>query len=268
MKKVFLAIMGIGFITAAHAQRYEYGDPVAVTRNPDLRFGIALAPTISWMKPTSNRSDDRLYNVNSEGSEAGFMWGLMIDYFFADNYGISTGFQINNTGGKIAATINPNVQPPSVNNIVQEAYFNYNLQYLELPFGLKLLSDELDTKGIQVFGNIGISAGVVISKKASYDVTFTDGSDQAGRNIERTVHGDREKLQGTGITPALLSLNIGAGIEYPISGKMRLSTGIFFNNGFAPDVTNPKEYDLDYKGNFTDANTRLNNIALRIGIFF
>lgn len=267
MKRIFLFVIVSCFAGSAIAQKYEYGDPVSVTNSRDVRIGVVVAPTISWMKPTANKSDDRLYIVNSEGSKTGFMWGLMIDYFFAENYGISTGFQVNSTGGKIIAALNPNVIPPTVNNLVHEAYFDYRLQYLELPFGIKLLSDDLG-KGVRVFGNIGISAGVVISKKANYEVTFTDGTSFNGKDSIRTVVGEKEKIQGTGITPALLSLNVGAGLEYPLSGKLRLYTGVFFNNGFAPDVTNPKDYDLDYKGNFTDANTRLNNIALRIGIFF
>lgn len=267
MKRILFFAISLTIAGTALAQKYEYGDPVSVTDGHKVRIGVSIAPSVSWMKPTANKSDDKLYVVNSEGSKGGFMWGMMIDYFFAENYGISTGFQVNSTGGKITATLNPNATPPTVNNLVQQAYFDYRLQYLELPFGLKLLSDDLG-KGVRIFGNLGISAGVTISKKANYEVSFTDGTTFNGKDSIRTVVGDREKIKGTGITPALLSLNIGAGVEYPLTGKLSLYTGLFFNNGFAPDVTNPKDFDLDYKGNFTDANTRLNNVALRIGIFF
>jgi len=46
---------------------------------------------------------------------------------------------------------------------------------------------------------------------------------------------------------------------------------LFFNNGFAPDATNPEKYDgsrLGYQGTFRDGNVRLNNFALRVGLFF
>jgi hypothetical protein len=84
----------------------------------------------------------------------------------------------------------------------------------------------------------------------------------------KTAYGDREKLKGLGIAPVLLQMNIGGGIEIPVTDKMSIYTGLFFNNGFVPDVTNPKELDLDYKGRFSDGNVRLNNIALRLGMFF
>ena len=57
-------------------------------------------------------------------------------------------------------------------------------------------------------------------------------------------------------------------MEYAVSSKMSVYAALLFNNGFAPDVTNPKELDLDYKGKFSDGNVRMNNIALRLGLFF
>ena len=69
----------------------------------------------------------------------------------------------------------------------------------------------------------------------------------------------------------MFQMNIGAGAEYPLNNKLRAYAGIFFNNGFAPDATNPQDFDEDklgYKGDFRDANTRLNNFALRLGLFF
>jgi len=43
---------------------------------------------------------------------------------------------------------------------------------------------------------------------------------------------------------------------------------VFFNNGFAPDMTNPDKYELNYAGTFKDGHTRLNNFALRLGLYF
>jgi hypothetical protein len=271
MKKLLFAIVACSLFQTASAQRYEYGEPIAVKGGGGsvpgkVRFGVFFAPTMSWMKPTSNKSDDKLYIVNSEGSKAGFTWGLMADYFFEENYGITTGFQVTNGGGKIATTFNYNVPFPATNYIVKETYFDYKLQYLEIPFGLKLCSDEL-TGGVRLFGNLGVAAAFNISKKADYEVTYMEQI-SPGNNIDKTVTGEKEKIQGLGITPILMNLTVGGGIEYPLSEKLSLYTGLFFTNGFAPNVTNPKEYDLDYKGKFDDANTRLNNFALRIGLFF
>ncbi len=275
MKRLLLLLItSCVFLSTSYAQTYEYGPAQQVKSGIDIgkmRFGLFLSPNISWMKPTATKSNDGLYLANNEGSKLGYSWGLMIDYFFAENYGIATGFQLNTTGGKIQATYNTsNTTAPATTNLIKSAYFDYQLQYLEVPFGLKLMSDNL-SGGFRVFGNIGVTLGINISKKASYDVTYTDTTTAGGTltTIDRNVSGDGEKLRGgLSITPILLQMNLGGGIEYQITDKLSFYTGIFFNNGFTPDVTNPKEINMGYKGNFSDANTRLNNFSLRLGLFF
>lgn len=274
MKKALVLSILVAISTFALAQTYEYGPAVPVKSGLDvgkMRFGLFVAPNISWMKPTASKSNDGLYLVNSEGSKLGYSWGLMADYFFSENYGIATGFQLNTTGGKIQANYNTNnTSNISPNQLVKAAYFDYKLQYLEVPFGLKLMSDNL-SGGIRVFGNIGVTLGINISKKVTYDVTYTDTMTSGGQlvTVDRNLTGENEKLKGgLSVTPVLLQMNLGAGIEYQITDKLSFYTGLFFNNGFTPDVTNPKEINMGYKGNFSDANTRLNNMSLRIGMYF
>jgi opacity protein-like surface antigen len=261
--------------TNSFAQRYEYGEPVPMKEAKKhkgggsatvgkARFGVFLAPNFSWMKPTANKSDDKQYLVTGDGSKTGFMWGLMMDYFFSDNYALATGFQINYTGGKITSTINPAMPAPTTPNVVQTASLDYKIQYLEVPFALKLRSDDMN--GVRVFGQIGINIGVPLSKKASYNITYTDTVGGASKTL--AVNGENEKLRGLGISPVLLQMNLGGGLEYSITEKMSIYAGVFYNNGFIPDVTNPKDLDLGFKGNFSDGNIRLNNIAIRIGMFF
>lgn len=276
-KATLLLLLAVHITTSVSAQRYEYGEPVPIHEkksrnnkgggNVELnksRFGVFLAPTFSWMKPTANKSDDKLYNISSDGSKTGFAWGLIMDYYFAENYGISTGFQLNYTGGKVTATINNAATQPVATNVVRAATFDYKIQYLEVPFALKLRSDDMN--GVRVFGQIGISVGVPISKKASYSVTFTDTLNK--QTIEKVAAGENEKIRGVGISPVLMQMNLGGGLEYALTQKMSLYAGVFFNNGFVPDVTSPKDLDLDFKGNFSDGNVRLNNIAIRVGLFF
>lgn len=219
------------------------------------------------MKPTASKSNDGLYVVNSEGAKIGYTWGLMIDHFFTENYGIATGLQLNTTGGKMNALYDITKLPtPAPVNMVKSANFDYRLQYFEVPFGLKLLSDEL-SGGVRVFGNIGITAALNIARKGTYEVVYTDTV--SGVSVDKTITGENERLRGgLSITPILFQMNLGAGIEYSLSQKMSLYIGLFFNNGFAPDVTNPKELNMEYKGYFSDGNVRLNNLALKVGMFF
>ena len=266
MKKLFIALSLFSFFAGnASAQHFEVMDDDVQEGRIDvnkLRFGVYFAPNISWMKPTSAKSDNGIYKITSDGSKVGYTWGLLADYFFSENYGIATGFQLNTSGGKIKSK---RVEQDSfISNAVYNADFNYTLQYLEIPFQLKLRSDRLEAAdGLQVFGQIGLTAGFNIGKKATYKVEYTDGG------TSQIISGDKEKLAGSfTIAPFLLQLNVGAGVEKPISEKMALYFGLFFNNAFLPDVTNPSEYDLDYKGTFSDGNIRLNSFAFRFGLFF
>ncbi len=269
MRKTLLLTLLISsaLVTTSKGQQYEYENVSNGNRGGGkTRFGVFIAPNTSWMKPTSNKSDDRQYIISKEGSRIGFTWGLMLDYFFAENYAISSGFQLNSTGGKILAVQNSSLTPLT-NPYVKSADFDYKLQYLELPFNLKMRSDEIGS-GLRVFGQIGLALGINISKKATYEVIYVEDN-AAGIPTDNNVSGENEKLTGgLAVAPVNLQMNLGGGIEYPITQKMSFYLGLFFNNGFLPDATNPKEFKMDYKGKFSDGNTRLNNFSLRIGLFF
>lgn len=271
MKRIFTPILFLLLGSQAFGQ-YTYGEPVESgdkggAELKKTRFGLFIAPNSSWMKPTASKSNDGLYNVSSNGSKIGYSWGLMVDYFFAENYGITTGVQLNTTGGIINATYDPaKVSNPAPVNLVKTAEIDYRLQYFEVPFGLKLMSDNL-SGGLRVFGNLGITAAINFGKKGSYTVSYTDTS--AGSVVDKQVTGENEKLRsGLSVTPLLFQMNLGAGVEYQVSNKMSFYAGLFFNNGFAPDVTSPKDLNMGYKGTFTDGNIRLNSMSLKIGMFF
>ena len=227
-----------------------------------LRFGAYFAPTISWMRPAAATDDQNQFNVKSDGSRVGYTFGLMAEYFFAPRYGIVTGLQLNQTGGKIDATAKDQT---FVGDKVLDANFTYRLQYLEVPIALKLRTD--DIHGFKFFGQLGVSVGFNTAKKADYNVHYTTGGaayDTSASNI---------KLTGSFglIAPVLFQMNLGVGAEHAFSNNLTAYVGIFFNNGFAPDATKPDDFDntkLGYKGTFRDANTRLNNFALRLGLFF
>jgi hypothetical protein len=162
------------------------------------------------------------------------------------------------TGGKI----NSKYLGTDKANVVQNANFNYRLNYLEIPVALKLRTDPIS--GFRFFGQLGLTTGFNIAKKATYNVDYYDGNGKALNS-----KGENEKIKGTlAIAPVMFTMNIGGGAEYPINNKLAAYAGIFFNNGFAPDATNPNKYSMAYDQSFKDGNTRLNNFALRLGLFF
>lgn len=275
---LLFSILAITLTGTTYAQKYVYEDVSSEPNNAKgrqapsekhidvnkLRFGAFFAPTLTWMHPASAASNDGHYRVTSKGSKTGYCWGLIAEYYFAENYGFVTGFNVDVAGGRIVSNANTAKVDTTLANTVISSDLNYRLQYLEVPFALKLRSDELPKTGMRVFGQIGLTLAFNISKKASYEVTYND----AAANTQ-TISGNNEILKGSlSAAPVMVQLNVGAGIEYPITEKLYFFTAISFNNGFLPSAINTQNIDLGYKGSFTNPNTRLNSFALRIGLFF
>ncbi len=257
MKKRILSILGLSMLALhVHAQ----DEPVIASGSADenlnkLRFGVYVAPTLSWMRPSAAKDGDQ--TQSSGGSKIGFMYGLMGDYNFASNYAIAFGLQVNSTGGKIN-TENPKAEYLWAN----KSSVDYTLQYLEVPLALKLKTDRIGK--ICFFGQAGLTIGFNISKKFTYDIV------QERNTMADTTFttSEKEKITGkiTSIAPIVFQMNVGGGLQYSIGPKLDAYLGLFFNNGFAPNITDPTKFDK--LPQFKDGNTRLNNFAVRLGFFF
>lgn len=228
-----------------------------------FRFGAYVAPTISSMKPTAAKDKDNQQNTLKGDGGVGFTYGLMAEYWFAENYGLVSGLQMNMAKGGIKTTS----VDPGANDIVRKSDINYKLNFLEIPLALKMRTDPIEN--FTFFGQVGFSLGINVGKKVDYDITYADAL-----GVTKTITGTNERLSSRGIaptiTPAMLSMNLGLGAEYPINNKLAGYFGFFYNNGFLPDATYPTNYSLD-NGNmpkFSDGNVRVNNFAFRLGLFF
>lgn len=262
MKKIlFILAAGIfsfaSNVSFAQSEVVTLGNRVYETKR--FRFGAFVAPTISYMKPTTDKSDDNNHLVSSGGSKTGFTYGLMMEYWFADNYGFASGLHMNNAKGQLLTTHTA----PNTPDAIRSSDIYYKLNYLEIPVNIKMRTDPIEN--FTFFGQAGFTLGINVGKKVNYNIIANNAAGIAGSPII----GENEKLKGTlAISPVLLSMNIGVGAEYPINNKLSGYFGFFFNNGFLPDVTNPSQYKISGVPEFKDANTRLNNFAFRLGLFF
>jgi hypothetical protein len=220
-----------------------------------LRFGVYVAPNLSMMRPSAGKEGNQI-QANG-GNKVGFTYGLMADYNFTSNYAIATGLQVNSTGGIITTE-----NTKAADNEVLKSNVNYNLQYLEIPVALKLNTDQIGK--FRFFGQAGLSVGFNISKKATYEILQKRAS--GGDSLYKAD--TKEKLTGSigAIAPVVFQMNVGLGLQYQVGPKLDAYVGIFFNNGFAPNVTVPEK--IDNFPAFKDGNTRLNNFALRFGFYF
>jgi len=176
-----------------------------------LKFGILADPVISWFS-----SDTR--DTESKGAKAGFNFGLTLNRYFSDNYSFSTGLNILNAGGKLVNSVPIEMKFKNLQATVPagEAVV-YKIQYLSIPFGLKLNTNQIGY--ISFFTDLGIDPKVVIGGKADIP------------SLEITSENAIDELRLFN-----LSYHITGGIEYSIGGSTAMVFGLGFDNNFM-DIT-------------------------------
>jgi hypothetical protein len=176
-----------------------------------LRFSVLAEPQFSWMVPD-------MKDVTSRGAIVGINTGIGMDFYFAENYAFSTGLTINNLGGKLqyagshSFSVNTDtVYVPAGNTIT------YNLQYINVPFGLKFKTNEIGY--VTYFANLGVTPMINIRDRAS-DVSKTLVKDNISEDIN------------------LFNMNyfINMGVQYSLGGSSALIGGLGYSSGFM-DVT-------------------------------
>lgn len=221
---------------------------LAQRKSKDLRLGFLLEPNISWFNPQEN-------GIKRDGGNLGINYGIMLDYEFSDNYIFATGLQVTHLGGKLSYTGNIwqdkkvgylSADNSSVNNT---ANYDFSIQYLQVPFSIKLKGDN---KKLNYWGSFGGFFAVPLKARADIETNF-------GVNGTNNFKIENDNAIGN-VQPINIGMQIGAGVEFPISDKNIVVVGLLFNNGFIDATRNSKF------GN--DGRVNINNIALKLGVFF
>lgn len=220
MKKALVAILMLTTV-ALNAQDFK-----------KFRLGLSVGPNFGWIKTTDKDWD-------SDGVRLGFSAGLVTDFYFTKNYGISTGLQIMNAGGKVKTEV------PGLT--LSAKYMN---QYVQLPLGLKMKTN--DFSGFNIFGLFGVTAEYRYKSRYDYEGNILG------------VAFSEEKVDGREYTRDLrLGLNIGLGTEYNIAGSTNLFLSLVYNNGIIGAV---KSNDSNNVNNTTSGN--INFFAVNVGVLF
>ncbi|MFC2138022.1 porin family protein, partial [Bacteroidota bacterium] len=196
-----------------------------------IRFGIFTEPKISWLTPDVS-------TITGDGGKLGFNVGLILDSYFTKNYAFATGISINNVGGKLLYTSADSLITSNGNEVIDaNSSVKYKFQYVNIPLGLKLKTNEMGY--ISFCSNVGITPQIKIKSTAqSDDNEFNDV------NIDEEVNLFN------------LGYHIGAGIEYSIGGNSAITVNIIYTNGFL-DITKREEDKIV-----------MSNVALKIGLMF
>jgi len=155
-----------------------------------------------------------------------------MDRFFAENYALSTGLTINTTGGKMEYRngVSMEIGGKTIEDVKN---VTYRLKYIEVPFGLKLLTNEFNRS--RYYGQFGLYG--------QFNIKTNDGD---GKSMNKEVNFFD------------MGYHLGGGMEYSLGGDTYLMVGLLYNNGFL-DVTSNRD---------TDDNTHLNRLVIQFGIVF
>jgi hypothetical protein len=218
MRRILLFALILGAIISTKAQS-------------PMRFSVQLDPQFAWFN-----SDDNV--VKSNGPIFHMQVGLQMDYFFAENYAFALGVGINNLGGNLLYADSAEFISKGEPVLVEPGQsVKLNLQYIDIPLGLKLKTEELGYATF--FLQLGFNPMININAKASTDDGVMDKDD-----IRESIH--------------LFSLgyHAGLGVEYQLGGNTALIGGLRWSAGLT-DVT-----DNDR------ANVKTNVVTIHIGVLF
>jgi len=248
-----------------------------------FRLGFKASPNISWLS-----SDNANVTVSEKSLKFGY--GLNFDIFFAENYAIGTGVNINNMGGTLSyfkkyvsgddIEIGTNNSVTGATQIV-EITRDLTLKYIQIPLTLKLKTNEIGY--ITYWGQFGLGLNMNMKALSNDDLDYmyyqtNDGSGLSGLNVSGRSNESFSKVDvKDDINIFSSNLIFAAGIEYSLSGNTSLLAGFTFQNGFtdvlgsegiAKEAGNMPSLNGDNTAKTFELSGIPNYVELNIGILF
>ncbi|RYU83787.1 porin family protein [Hymenobacter persicinus] len=228
MKKPLLALLLLGMSAGAASAQVE--------------IGLKLSPSVTHLRADSPTGQ----NFQSEKSKVSLGGGLVVDYFFGQNYAFSTGLFLTGKGGTIAYL--DQTSPTNTALVVRKQ--KIGLQYLEIPVTVKLFTNDIATD-TKLYFQLGGSVGGLIGGRIDGGKRITDPS--TGQETEAVKHF---------IIPDAAAL-IGAGVEYQLGQNTKVFTGLSYHRG----LVNIDKY-FDKSRGFQSASLKNDEVALDLGLKF
>ena len=195
-----------------------------------LRLGVCLNPHVDWFAENSSK-------LSPAGGKVGIEGGLLLENYFAKNYALNSGIRLGIYGAKLQYNDSVYLKTDESEQLISPSTkVTYKLQYITVPIGLKLKTNQIGY--MTYYAVLGFTPQINIGAKAY------------ARNI----------LDNAGVSKEIglfnLGYHFGGGIEYGIGGNTSLIGGIVYNNGFV-DILSRQE-----------AKQSLNMLTIMIGIMF
>ena len=227
MKKAFLALLLAG--------------ATAGTASAQVEIGLKVSPSITNLRADSpsGPTDNGFQN---EKSKVGFGGGLIVDYFFGQNYAFSTGLFLTGKGGTVSY-----YDPITRDRQKQKI----GIQYLEVPVTVKLFTNDI-TEGTKLYFQVGGTLAGALSGRINGNKFYRD----PGNNNTETKASKHVIIPDVGLLAAF-------GAEYLLGQSTRLIVGLSYHRG----IVNVDHY-FDKTRKFRDVTLKNNEVTLDLGIKF
>jgi len=185
-----------------------------------FRMGIYGSMGFGWMKPKTKE-------YTKDGSHFAYSYGLITDYNFTENYTLSTGFAISNTGGKLSFKDSQDIS----NGVIDTGMVNrkYNISYFEIPILIKMKTNQMGY--FTYFAQLGIRNYMRLN--STYDETFAYSNNGTTNTIS-----SEEIENSDGINFYRMAFSFGIGTEYAISKSFSAFGYLSYDNGLTNVLNN------------------------------
>jgi hypothetical protein len=223
-------------------------------------FGFKLGPNWGWTGSTTGAAV-------SNGARTGFDVGVVAQYYFADNYALVSGINVDFLGGKymfdkarmVTDSLNPDgyLEIYGVNRIYKSTLY-------EIPLMLKMETNDLGDLPLRVYAQVG--GGIGYAQKVKVKDAIPSEGIEAPAEWGIT---DRE------FSNLRFSLKIGAGAQYALDESTRIFAGFYFSHDFVNNINSlsPNYYkyyngDKDLGERDVKLNMLQNRLGLEVGVLF
>ena len=224
-------------------------------------FGFKLGPTFDW---TGSKTGTAI----NQGTKTGFDLGVVAEYYFAENYAIVTGVNVDFVKGHYSFDDMRNIS--AIDSITDYQLGTIDRQFkttiYEIPLMLKMVTPELGGLPLRAYAQVGGAFGYTQRVKVMDTFTLGEINDKDYRATDGEYN------------PFHASLRIGAGAEYTILETTRVFAGIYFSHDFLNSISRgawvTSNYEKYYAGNKDLGERDLmlhvlqNRIGIKFGIFF
>ncbi len=208
------------------------------TSMAQVEIGLQLSPTIS-----GNRfvAEDR-YNFEKESNKLRLGVGVVVDYFFAQNYAFSTGLMYRSKGAEITYDYSRQNGDGSSERISGKD--DISVQYIELPLTLKLFTNEV-APGTVLYFQVGGSLNTKVAAQVN----------------DKKVIDSEKVIKRFNIFE--VDAKLGGGAEFQLGQSTKVFAGLTYHRGLT-------DIDDFYEEKFGDKNISVKNngVSLDFGLKF